>query len=321
MQVPTSQPRARAAFTLIELLVVITIITLLVALSAAAIFRVFRVTTDTQTHTEVSQLAEAVGNFKVKYGVYPPSQIILCENYNDYAPLQASPATAQLANDSIAFLKTIFNSRIADPANAWATGGINWNGDNPTTPGRRVWTLQGQKCLVFFLGVIPNLPSSQALGVLGFSTNTLNPAASGGDRVNPFYPDFKSNRLVRDPADNFFTYQDPYGKNVYAYFSSYKVRNGYNRYANGGPVPDCQSLGVFPYFDGTNFQNADTFQIISAGRDGNFGPSGGGIPNATPPPAAFFWTPKTANTFYSSGQPGADDIANFYELALGVQSN
>src|SRR5439155_9190658 len=136
----------------------------------------------------------------------------------------------------------------------------------------------------------------------GFSTNPTNPAAhvlGGGDIIAPFF-EFDSARLLLLPpglrasgfasgttplpavSSRHFSYRDTYNNVPYAYFSSNKTRNGYNRYvsavsavllSNGNPSSDCTSLGVWPYAEGgstavVRYLNPSTFQIISAGANG-----------------------------------------------------
>src|SRR5262249_19789018 len=77
----------------------------------------------------------------------------------------------------------------------------------------------------------------------------------------------------------------------YAYFSSYGKLNGYARYGSGNV--DCASLASLgltqgPYLSAANkFWNEKSFQIISAGEDGLFGPLGGmGGGGLWPPPGS-----------------------------------
>jgi hypothetical protein len=181
---------------------------------------------------------------------------------------------------------------------------------------------------------------------MGFSTNQSNPMMAGGDRDAPFFG-FKSNRLVQWPntAPGFPSYLDGYGKTPYAYFSSYKAANGYNRYFGVAnpymPAPnpvqaynsDCQALrfpaapgepqGLWPYAQSwaPTFQylNPDTYQIISAGKNSNFGL--GTYPPGDPNYASYsggVWRPSQATLAYPVGSDGYDDIANFYDRLLGV---
>src|SRR5438105_4459841 len=144
--------------------------------------------------------------------------------------------------DSIQILSHMF-PRITD---TWNTTGINWSGKRSGPP-IDLGDLQGDKCLVFFLGGIPdNFSGSPSPNCTGFSTNPTNPAAhipSGGDTLPPFF-EFDSSRLV--PSNGFYSYLDSYRQRPYAYFSSGKSRNDYNRYFGTYHNSDCASLLVIP---------------------------------------------------------------------------
>jgi len=289
MHIQSKKP-GRQGFTLIELLVVIAIIAVLMGLTLAAVMKTFIKGPEALTRSEISALTTAVGSFKGQYGVtYMPSQVVLRENsLSTTASVSPYNMSNQLEKDSITFLQQMFGKRLSFP--------IDWNGDGAisTTP----VTLTGDQCLVFFLGGIPN--TGTPAGCLGFSTSPTNPATSVGNRISPFF-EFKSNRLVRGNG-SFFSYQDGFGKNVYAYFSAYKLANGYNRYGTS----DCANLGVSPYVLSTSpttvFINSTDSQIISAGANGLFGSGGTN------------WNP---NSGYTPADNGADDFSNFSSLKLG----
>src|ERR1043165_3616285 len=103
----------------------------------------------------------------------------------------------------------------------WTNSGIAWDGG--LDPNTNVWDLEGDQCLVFFLGGIPGSPSS----VLGFSTSRTNPTQAGGDRKD-FYK-FDSAHLYSRPGGTypFLSYKDVYDTTPYVYFSSGKRANGY----------------------------------------------------------------------------------------------
>jgi general secretion pathway protein G len=309
----------RTGFTLVEVLVVIAIIAVLVSLISAAVFKALGRANETRTRTEISQLAAAVEAFKLKFGTYPPSRIKLSETGN----YPAAGVAGSLDSDSLQTLQKIW-PRIAAP--------VDWNGNGviqqPNQGGDVV--LEGDQCLVFFLAGIPAKPGEPAAGT-GFSTNPRNPAfhvLQGGDISPPLF-EFRSERLQARPGSSFYSYFDPYLKQPYAYFSSYKG-NGYNRFFKELKLSDCSALGVWPYaqmlpsqlnFAATpRYQNPNTFQIISAGADGRFG--GGtkliglhpqsGIPIADP---STFWD---AVHVHPEGTPGHDDHGSFHDSQLGV---
>jgi prepilin-type N-terminal cleavage/methylation domain-containing protein len=334
-----SRRGGRPAFTLVELLVVIAIISILVALTAAAVFGVFSRGTETTTKVELDQLTSAVNVVKSKYGLkYLPSRIVLRED-NNYDPNPTTNPTLYLEHQrTIKFLQQMFPKINLKPHVLPADPYIDWNGDGKMEPatggddGKGNFILYGDQALVFFLGGIPsNALTTTTNACLGFSTNPANPAdPTAGTRDGPFF-DFVSSRLNRSPVpisakvtsnNQFFRYFDQW-KNTppmpYLYFSTYGSDNSYHVPSGTDTYADCPPwlsllptvptpVIVTPYAESATpapgiFTNRSSFQIISAGKDGVFGPGG-------------LWTPsKGAKT--ASGQP-LDDQANFGGAVLGA---
>ncbi len=82
---PRSEPRTtdhgprttrRRGFTMIELLMVIIIIGILMALLLPAIQSAMRTARNAAVSSEINQLAQALENFKSRYGDYPPSRFL-----------------------------------------------------------------------------------------------------------------------------------------------------------------------------------------------------------------------------------------------------
>jgi general secretion pathway protein G len=341
MKLAHTRKSSRPGFTLIELLVVIAIIAILVGLISAAVLKFLVRGPQTVTRTEIGQLESAIALFHKEFGLgkeYMPSRLVLCENFGDYFASPGVPKSL-IHGESLAFLKRMFPK-------LWRTAAaqlvvVDWN-NNGAVDGEVI--LEGDQCLVFFLGGIPTAPilpgQPIAFGCSGFSYLGSNPATPGGtSRKGPYF-EFKSNKLVQiHGADNsvnrYFSYVDGYGnssaptKGVYAYFSSYRSPNGYNRYNAllNAPTSDCALLGalqgagspngIWPYaeFLGNTiptcrFLNSSSFQIISAGADGLFGP---GTDFSSKNPMA--WTPSGASNI---APVGADDQANFHGRLLGA---
>jgi len=124
-------------------------------------------------------------------------------------------------------------------------------------------------------------------------------------------------RLFTRGGSKFFSFADAYSSSPvntmpYAYFSSYGQRNGYAKYL-GAITPattpatfkilDCDSLGVYPYFEAGNLTNPTAcryykpqgYQIICAGENRQFG-------------VGTLWTPATASAISAAGK---DDQTNF----------
>jgi prepilin-type N-terminal cleavage/methylation domain-containing protein len=328
MQLPRPKRTARTGFTLIELLVVIAIIAVLVSLTAAGIFKIVAKGPALQNSTTLRQLESSVAEFHRSIGLdkeYFPSRLILCENYGDYFSSPGVPVS-QLHGDSIAFLQRMFPK-------LWKynTNPIDWNGNG--TAGDPAVTLEGDQCLVFFLGGIPLPASSGGPGVQGFSRVTTNPAfpaSPGVDRKGPFF-EFESARLKDLKGNGFYSYIDVYESKPYLYFSSYKRRNNYNPYGSSdcptaeGP-PGGPYVPVWPYAESFNPSTGITqylypgkFQIISAGADKHFGV---GTDLSIPIPAnRYYWTLGTRQAIPSFDpvkfpDAGIDDQANFNDGGL-----
>jgi prepilin-type N-terminal cleavage/methylation domain-containing protein len=272
------QPRqqGRNGFTLIELLVVIAIIAILVGLTAAAVIQYLNKIPVINTTNDIQQLATALENFKTKFGFYPPSRIRLCSSQTMYANAGVAGSLDQL---SLAYLNQMFPRMVL--------AGADWSGG--VQPGFSSVILEGDECLVFFLGGIPT--NNPTPGCLGFSTDPHSPwtlaTVANNQRIGPFFT-FDTSRLVQihaaDPTSPsaFYSYKDSYDKNqVFAYFQSGKTPNGYNSLYQAVKVSDCNLLSVWPYAEfmaasaadqrPPRYLNPTTYQILSAGRDGIFG--------------------------------------------------
>lgn len=215
---------------------------------------------------EIADLHQAVAAFKAHFGVRVlPSRIRLANKLAD------------MDRESIDVIFRMFpNKGFQD---AWNKG-LVWN-DQATGP----VTLEGDQCLVFFLG------GPQRGGMpQGWALDPNDPTKEGVER-KLFY-EFDRGRLKRRAAQVYSSYFDPYNFQPYAYFAA-PFRN-----------TDCQSLGVQPYGRGP-VQNPDAYHIISAGPDGRFGMKGGD------------WSPSNAALTYPKGSDGADDWANFHTKPLG----
>ena len=326
----------RNGFTLIELLVVIAILALLMALTVGVISKVYTYLDETKVVSEVNRLAESCQLFKATFGRYPPGKILLAEQGTVYANISAGAvappvgySTAQfqaLANYSTEYLSSIF------PGINLAGNVHDWNGNN--IPGESGYViLEGQQCLVFFLGGMrygTNTP-------IGFSTDkTLPTAQTNGARLGPFY-DFDTGRFT---TSVFPAYNDPYGT-PYAYFAAkFQGMNNYtNRYVPNNAqligASDCESITTtgtvyfVPYFQGTvpfsppvggppnwstatsfKFMKPDTFQIVSAGKDKQFG-TGGQWNQTDPEQSLFMPTSVLPAVTQDMLQANYDNITNF----------
>lgn len=334
----------RKGFTLVELLVVITIIGILMALTLGVISKVYGVLDETKVVAEVNRMAQGCEQFKSTFGRYPPSRIILCEsgleltniiNGTTPPPVAAGLTAAQwaaLGAYSAEYLSSIFPG-INLNANH------NWNGSlDPVTNAPIIdagyQLLEGQHCLVYFVAGVRYNGSDHT----GFNTDKTNPTAqTTAARLGPYF-NFEAVRLnttVAFSTTNYPSYNDVYGT-PYAYFAAkFPGTNNYpNRYVPNSAATisanDCENLTgtgpvyFLPYFSSTvppvapanwgtspsfKFHKADTFQIISAGKDKLFG-TGGQFNQVDPEQSLFLPTSVVPAVTPDMLQANYDNITN-----------
>ncbi len=184
--------RPRQAFTMIELLVVLAIILALLGILLPAVMQVKVRVDEAGVVAHIKQLDGACEAFKQKYGDHPPSMILLKEA-GDYDP--TNPFELYSKN----YLESIFRG-----INLRA--GHNWNGDRNANgteridpPGSQGYTLQGDECLVYFLGGVPRSAPGVGSTPDGFNSDPANPTVPGNltmGRVRISFFDFNKAQLA-----------------------------------------------------------------------------------------------------------------------------
>ena len=293
----------RGGFSLVELIVVILIIAILIALLLPAIQGVRQSAIEGSVVTDIGSLEKAIAEFKLKYGIEPPSSIVLYEDPSGWSTPGA------LTQNSRATLRRIwprYNFAPAPPPMGNTGVLVDINGDGDTTD---VLTLNGAECLAFFLGGLFD-STTTSTGVteyvpIGFSANPQVPfSRATGRRDAPLLGDFPSSRLRDGNGNGMPEIYDPIVNQQlpYQYFSSYDGRGyqpaGYDGSFGtvddeilGTGYPTSSSGAAYPMqtvymATATNPQKPRSYQIISPGVDGVFGvappssvPTGWGIWN------------------------------------------
>jgi prepilin-type N-terminal cleavage/methylation domain-containing protein len=174
---------ARRGFTMIELIVVILIILILAALLLPAVRSALGTANVVKQVDDMGKITAGLEAFKAKYGVYPPSRIRLREGtaYNMNEGFDAHSVKMLRALWRNLPLVTV-NGAAGDPntPNLPTNQRVLWCAD---VPGKALdpnnWTgvyeLEGDECLVFFLGGIPEFDRSQVRPTIilhGFTKGT-----------------------------------------------------------------------------------------------------------------------------------------------------
>lgn len=314
-----SQLPVRRGFTLIELLIVLALIGILAGLLLGGVFQVFGGAHVTQVVAEISSLDKAIQDFKLRFGVEPPSFVQIYED----GPNWGSSVSAKRSR---AVVLRIW------PDYDFAQRDINGDGDNTD-----VLTFQSTEALLFFLagnGIL-NTANPQPLG---FSVNPTNPFATGGQRAGPFH-EFDTSRLSDLDADGNPEYRDPIPGQLlpYLYFSSYDGAgyrpfgvddmpgNADDEILEQGGTDIIASIymvndqnwpmtGGRPKASAGEYINAKSFQLISPGADFRFGAGGTYIRGKG---LAVFTASPDQYRSTEARQPEHDNITNFSGGVLG----
>ncbi len=299
-----SLPVKRQGFSLVELMIVLIIIAILLGLLFPAIGSAVRSARVATVRAEISSLEKAIQEFKLKYGVEPPSRFALCEDSADWT------GTAR-GRESLAFIRRAWPNfdwqDNGDPTSGSVPSVSNpianneqrdFNGDGDESD---IIILQGAECLLFFLGgeaVIVDSTSTSPVAN-GFSTNPAMPFVPGGTRVGPFH-EFDQGRMLDTDGDLNYEYIDtlPGQQLPYQYFSSnegrgYAAQGPDGAWGVAGTDDDSDGTddniteagwsgsddevilnGCAPYTNGPVAWKPNSFQILSPGPDFEYGVGG-----------------------------------------------
>jgi prepilin-type N-terminal cleavage/methylation domain-containing protein len=275
--------RPRAGFTLIELLMVIIVIAILAALILPALSSARTRVRQAEVRSEISQIENAIGAFKTRFGMEPPSRIALWEDPSANNGWNSSTPSAD-AIASAALLRQLWPQYDFTSTN-------DLNGNSSTGDGPFI--LNEAECLTFFLGGLPSNTVSGGTTIFtlsGFSKNPAFPFLAGGNREGPFY-EFKGNRLIDGvigSAIGFPEYKDsfPGQQNPILYFSTYDGA-GYREPLVGVSNAEFGTNMALAYRQGAVVTampfKSKSCQIISPGQDAKYGFGGPYAPGTSTP--------------------------------------
>jgi len=248
---------------------VISIIGVLVGLLMSGVMAALAAKNRTGNSYDISKMDESMGAATTTYGKARtlPGQIVLYNNMDVYRSPTTYGIVAGSYEEKVMLrskeaLRKMFGARFITNGgnnNAVNPGYVSWDGTSGASVNKNPIILEGQQCLVFYLGGMPQVNAAGTFArPVGFSIDptdpTKLPAKPGEDRIGPFY-EFEGGRLVAMPtrifspvaADPFATtvnanttflaYNDRYGT-PYAYFGGTGGSNTHISFCPSLPCPN-----------------------------------------------------------------------------------
>jgi hypothetical protein len=287
----TNRPKRRRLISVFGVLFALAVGLLLMALGRTAYLWRPRM----QVGADIGQIENAVGLFVAKLnsthvaatGGGPNGEFRLCTSYADADGNWLDWPEAK-------YLRQVF------PRMDRCDNGLRWNGQPVGPESPRL--LDVNQTLTFFL---TGGPYTNYDGFSAHRERPFTPLEKPGElRMGPFL-DFPSSRFDADGR-----VLDPWGT-PFAYFTAIQGNDYTGSFTwKGATVRPYREPG-----NPTRFMNPNGFQVISAGRNGVFGPGGNWTPtwfdaDVNKTPAAGEWV---------RGGSGADDLSNFNKGMLSSQ--
>ncbi|MFN0050539.1 MAG: type II secretion system protein [Planctomycetales bacterium] len=269
----------RSGFTLVELLVVIVIIGILMALILPAINSAKIKANEARVTVEIKNLEQALGAFKTKFGIEPPSRFVIHLTANGWNNDAANKATVRRLWSQFDFS---MNGASAPGGQAYPS---NWDTIASNQGHSEYIGINSGECLMFFIGGIIGNNGAP----IGFCKNPAYPFSPNGTSREPPFMELDAGRIRDSDNNGMPEYFDsiPNQQNPYLYFSSYEGRGyrspnvtGFPQEFPVGTLQDIYRVNktvVTPPGNNTyslTAHRAQSFQIISPGYDGDYGAGG-----------------------------------------------
>ena len=244
----------RNGFTLIEMLVVIVIIGILMGLLLAAVAPVLFTSYNFAVTSEINELSGGIDQFKTKFGFYPPCELGTAADW-------ATPADPGFVSFKQYLRRVAPNHEQTDiDIGTW------W-----TDVGSQ---LDNDSILVFWLSGLKR--NAQFPLTNGNGGAAYDGFAVGDDPTNYIFFEFNGSQLVDGNSIKVKRYlQRKIGDQPYLYFDFRHYKPPVNP---GDPIEGFITIGpttIYAYrtlpVANNEYFNPDTFQIIAAGKDVQFG--------------------------------------------------
>lgn len=291
----TTKPQSRG-FTLVEILVVIAIIGILVAILVPTLAASVKSAREGAIRMELTQLEMAMEDYKNNNGNSYPPDFTTGQNFDnpaDVADTGLENVTRRLQDH----VRKISSSN-QEPSMHLSTNDPNAPKNSATmeTLFDRVVTLPGAAPIA--PDGVPDITPDEALvyWLSGTSKNLAFPLSGAGDPntgtgERRVYYEFKEDQLEDFDNDGFPSYVPAYGPKIpYVYFhhGTYAIaafQPNLHGFADTPPAPTGEVIQARPYADpevltlsggswipnGGHWVSPDSFQIICAGLDGDYG--------------------------------------------------
>jgi prepilin-type N-terminal cleavage/methylation domain-containing protein len=306
----------RRAFTLVEMLVVITIIGILVSLGSVAVFKALEAAHRSRIKTEITNLESAVQAYKQKYGDFPPSYI------NNLDPISVALVTRHLTK-AFPRCNPAIEIAVMPASMSGANALVFWLTSITKDPAHPLSAVTTDRQTFFDFDKTRLSPSPGGWTVSGTNVNWIPQVyIPQSGKTSPYYY-FDARSYLQHSLSSAAA---PSGVPVPYLLEPWDTNtaDGKLDIAAGKEVDLDSSNNMKPASFQALCANPKSFQIISAGLDGDYGtvatissvdPATGGKYNGAT--SSLYFKSYPSGLGYDSGGADDDNITNFSESALG----